>query len=60
MKSVEKEIQNLRKSSIADVNKIAVEITGEVIKQMIGTTVNTSKISTVVEEISKRKLVGNK
>ena len=60
LKSVEKEIQNLRKSSIADVNKIAVEITGEVIKQMIGTTVNASKISTVVEEISKRKLVGNK
>ena len=60
MKSVEKEIQNLRKSSIADVNKIAVEITGEVIKQMIGTTVNTNKISTVVEEISKRKLVEKK
>ena len=60
LKSVEKEIQNLRKSSIADVNKIVVEITGEVIKQLIGTTVNTSKISTVVEEISKRKLVGNK
>ena len=34
------------------------EITGEIIKQMIGTTVNASKISTAVEEISKRKLVG--
>ena len=54
LKSVEKEIQNLRKSSIADVNKIAVEISYDVIKQTIGTEMNMSNVSAIVEDVSKK------
>ena len=40
--SVEKEIKNLKKSSISSVNKIAADISSEVIKQLIGSEVNSS------------------
>ena len=54
--SAEKEIQSLRKSSISDINKIAIEIADEVIKQIVETTVNASQISAAVEDISKKKV----
>ena len=52
--SVEKEIINLKKSSISNINKIAVEVSSEVIKQLVGTSANKSNISAVVEDISKQ------
>ena len=52
----EKEIKNLKKLSISSINKIAVEVSSEMIKQLVGTGVNMNNVSAIVEEISKRKL----
>ena len=54
--AVEKEIKSLKKSSIFNINKIAVEVSSELIKQIVGTGVNMSNVSAIVEEISKRKV----
>ena len=54
--SVEKEIKNLKKSSISSINKIAVEVSSEVVKQLIGTNVNTSNVVAIVEDISKKRV----
>ena len=54
--SAEKEIKNLKKSSISNINKIAVEISSEVVKQLVGTDVNMSNVSAIVEDISKKKV----
>ena len=51
-----KEIKSLKKSSISNINKIAIETSSEVIKQIIGTEVNTSNVSAIVEGISKSKI----
>ena len=51
--NVEKEIKNLKKTSISNINKIATEISSEIIKQLVGTSVNTSKVSAIVEDVSK-------
>jgi len=56
MQKVEKEIKTLRLSSIKHINKIAVEISSEVVRKIMNTEVNTSNISAIVEEISKKKL----
>ena len=54
---VEKEIKDLKKSSISNINKIASEISAEVIKKIIDTEVNSSNVSAVVDDITKRKMV---
>ena len=54
--SAEKEIKNLKKSSISNINKIAVEISSEMIKQLVGTDVNMSNVSAIVKDISKRNV----
>ena len=51
--TVEMEIKNLKKTSISNINKIATEISSEILKQLVGTSVNTSKVSTIVEDVSK-------
>ena len=53
--AVEKEIAELKKNSISNINKISVEISEEVIKQIIGTDVNKSSVSAIVSNISKGK-----
>ena len=55
----EKEIKNLKKSSISSINKIAVEVSSEIIKRLVGTSVNTSNVSAIVEDISKKKVEKN-
>ena len=57
--SVENEIQDLKKSSIQNVNKIAVEISSEIIKRVIGSEVNASNASAIIEDISKRRMAEN-
>ena len=57
--SVEKEIKSLKKSSISSINKIAAEVSSEVIKQLVGTSVNMSNVSAIVEDISKNKVEKN-
>ena len=54
--SVEKEIKSLKKSSISSINKIAIEVSSEMIKQLVGTSVNMSNVSTIVEDILKKKI----
>ena len=54
--SVEKEIKSLKKSSISGINKIAVETSSEIIRQIIGVEMNKSKVSAIVEDISKKKV----
>jgi len=54
--NVEKEIKNLKKSSMLVINKIATDISSEIIKQAVGTEINKSKLSAVVQDISKKKI----
>ena len=52
----EKEIINLKKSSIASIGKIAEETSTEVIKQIIDTDVNKSNVCAIVNDIIKKKV----
>ena len=58
----EKEISDLKKKSPEKINKIAIETSADLIKQIIGAEVNNSNISAIVEDISKKsegKYYGN-
>jgi len=57
--AVEKEIKNLKKNSIPNINKIASETSIEIIKKIIGTEVNNSNINAVVDDIIKKKVEKN-
>jgi len=57
--SVEKEIKSLKKLSISSINKIAAEVSSEVIKQLVGTSVNMSNVSAIVEDISMKETEKN-
>ena len=46
----------LKLSSIKDINKIAIETSSEIIRKMVGTEVNNSSVSAIVEDISKREI----
>ena len=52
---VEKEINSLKKDSVTNVNKIAVEISSEIIKKIMGTELNKSSIVAIVENIAKKR-----
>ena len=54
--NVDQQIKKFQRSSIDNINKIAVEISNEVIKNTLGSQGNMSNITAVVEEISKTKL----
>ena len=54
--NVEQQIKKFQRSSVDNINKIAVEISNEVIKNTLGSQGNMSNITAVVEEISKTKL----
>ena len=53
--SIEKEISKLKSKSPERINQIAVETSSELIKQLIGTEVNKSNISAIVEDLSKKE-----
>ena len=55
----EKEIESLKKSSIFNINKIAAEVSSELIKRIVGTEVNMSSVSAIVGEVSKKKVEKN-
>ena len=62
IKKAETEILNLKNKSPEKINKIAIETSADLIKQIIGTEVNNSNISAIVEDISKKneeKYYGN-
>ena len=58
----EKEIQALRVSAPDKINKIAIETSSELLEKLIGSGVNSSSISAIVDDLSKRngdKYYGN-
>ena len=55
--TAEKEIKDLKKSSISNINNIATETSAEVIKHIINIEVNKSSVSAVVDDVTKRKMV---
>ena len=54
--AAEKEIKDLKKSSISNINNIAAETSAEIIKQIINIEVNKSSASAIVSDIVKRKV----
>jgi F-type H+-transporting ATPase subunit b len=54
IKKAETEILDLKKKSPEKINKIAIETSADLIKQIIGFEVNNSSISAIVQDISKK------
>ena len=54
--ATEKEIKELKKSSISNINRIAEETTIEIIKQILNTQVNKSSVSAIVNDVTKRQM----
>ena len=52
LKEVEKEINEFKEKAPEKINKIAMETSADLIKHLIGTEVNNSSISAIVEDIS--------
>jgi len=56
IEKAEKEIKMIKLSSIEDINKIAIETSSEIVRKIVGTEVNASSVSAIVEDISKREI----
>ena len=56
IKNAEKEIEALKSSSMKDINKVAVQLSSEIVKTIVGTEVNTSSVSAIVEDVSKKQI----
>ena len=54
VKKAEDEILDLKKKAPNKINKIAIETSADLVKQIIGAEVNNSNISAIVEDISKK------
>jgi len=54
--TAEKEIKNLKKSSISNISNIAAKTSAEVIQQIINIEVNKSSVSAIVSDITKRNM----
>ena len=54
LEAAEKEIKDLKKSSISNINNIAAETSAEVIKQIINVEVNKSNVSAIVNDVAKK------
>ena len=52
----ESEIQELRDRAPEKINKIAVETTKDLLQQLIGADVNSSSISAIVDDLSRKKM----
>ena len=62
IKKVEKEIEFLKNGAPEKINKIAIETSSELLKKLIGTEINNSSISAIVNDLSKKngdKYYGN-
>ena len=62
IKKVEQEIDVLKKSAPEKISKIATETSSDLVKKLIGTEVNNSSISAIVDDLSKKngdKYYGN-
>ena len=54
IKKAEKEIYELKKTAPEKINKIAIETSSELLKNLIGTEMNNSSISAIVNDLSKK------
>ncbi len=54
--ATEREIKNLKKTSISNINSIAAETSSEIIKQVINIEVNKSSVSAITSDIIKKKV----
>ena len=54
IKKSEEEINILKKSAPEKINKIAIETSSEILKNLIGTEINNSSISAIVDDLSKK------
>ena len=54
IKDVENEILDLKNKAPEKINKIAIETSADIIKHLIGTEVNNSSISAIVQDLSKK------
>jgi len=54
--TAEKEIKDLKKSSLSNISQIAAETSAEIVKKIIDTEVNKSNVSAIVDELIKRKI----
>ena len=54
--AAEKEIKDLKKTSISNMGNIAAEISTEIIRQIINTEVNKSNVSAIANEITKKEM----
>ena len=62
IKKAEKEIEMVKKSAPGKINKIAIEVSSELVKKLIGAEINNSSISAIVDDLSKKngdKYYGN-
>ena len=57
IENAEKEIKTLKLSSIKDINKISIETSSEIVRKMVGTEVNASSISAIVEDVAKKEII---
>ena len=54
--AAEEEIKILKKNSINNINKIAIETSTEIVKNIMEVELNQSSISTIVKDVSKKKI----
>ena len=59
LSNVENEIKKLQKSSVSNIKKIAVEASSEMMRKIVGSEVNLSNVSAIVDDISKKKVEKN-
>ena len=57
--NVEQEIKELKKTSLLSINKIATEITNDLLKKIMGANSNMSNVSAIVEDVSKKEVEKN-
>jgi len=54
--ATEKEIKNLKKSSLLNINNIAADTSSEIIKQIINIEINKSSVAAIVQEAAKKEM----
>jgi len=57
IENAEKEIKTLKLASIKDINEIAIKTSSEIARKIVGTEVNASSISAIVEDVSKKEII---
>ena len=56
IQKAEIEIQEFKNKAPEKINKIAMETSGDLLKQLIGAEVNNSSISAIVDDLSRKKM----